>query len=507
MRERDAQAVLLVRAVEEADTAGTVLPEHERVAATSRALDGMVVEQLAARQREEVLGRRARTLLDKLEQRHPLLQRILASIRAGAAPTVVACAVALALGLATNLLGPHKKINLLAAPLLGLLAWNLLVYLAMPLTYAVRVVAKRGGAGSLSRRGPIVAWLSGLLVARPSGSLVRRITERDDRSTPAAVFADALIEFFAGWRRAAGPLLAARTRRMLHLAALAMVAGAVGGVYLRGIAFEYRVTWESTLLDAQAVQALLGVVLGPAALLLGVSIPNVAPLQAPGSGNAAIWIHLYATTAVLLVGLPRAALAAMEGWRARRLAADIPLALDEGYVRRLLAGWRGEALQIAAVPYSVELEARAAEKLRGLLHGFFGARSHVELHESTPYGAEIDAALPGGEQGGIEPRRRCRVVLFNLAQTPESEVQGQFLRRLKLQAQEHDEDLLVLVDSSRYRASVSSAQRWRERMNAWREVAAHAGLDAVEVDLSRGDEVAQEMLNALAGALWSRGED
>jgi hypothetical protein len=73
MRERDAQAVLLVRAVEQSDTTGTVLPEHERVAATSRALDGMAVEQLAAREREEVLAHRAQALLDKLEQRHPML--------------------------------------------------------------------------------------------------------------------------------------------------------------------------------------------------------------------------------------------------------------------------------------------------------------------------------------------------------------------------------------------------------------------------------------------------
>jgi hypothetical protein len=467
----------------------------------------MAVEQLAAREREEVLAHRARALLDKLGQRHPMLERILASIRAAAAPTIVACVVALALGLATNLLGPHKQINLLAAPLLGLLAWNFLVYLAMPLTYVVRAAAKGDDAGPVPRRGPLVSWLSGLLTARPPGLLARRITDRGNSTTPAGLLADALVAFLADWRRTAGPLLAARTRRMLHLAALAMITGAVGGVYLRGLAFEYRVTWESTLLDAQAVQALLGIVLGPAALLLGFSIPDVAPLQSPGSGNAAIWIHLYAMTAVLVVGLPRAALAMIESWRVRRLAANVPLALDEGYVRRLLAGWRGEALHVSVVPYSVELDSRSAENLRGLLYGFFGARSHVELHDLAPYGAEIDAVMPSGESDGGEPRRRCRVVLFNLAQTPEAEVQGQYLRRLRLEAHAHDEDLLVLIDASRYRASVSSAQRWHERMQAWREVTAHAGLDAVEIDLDHGGDVAQETLGALAGALWSRGED
>ena len=102
------------------------------------------------------------------------------------------------------------------------------------------------------------------------------------------VVARALTRFGALWHRLTGPLLLARVKRRLHLAAAALVAGVVAGMYWRGVAFEYRATWESTLLGATQVQSLLDWVLGPAARLLGVNVPDVAPLRAPGSGKISL---------------------------------------------------------------------------------------------------------------------------------------------------------------------------------------------------------------------------
>ena len=59
-------------------------------------------------------------------------------------PAIVAAA--LLLGLATNALGPERRINLLAVPLLGLLAWNLATYAVTALAALLRSVRRDGDA-------------------------------------------------------------------------------------------------------------------------------------------------------------------------------------------------------------------------------------------------------------------------------------------------------------------------------------------------------------------------
>ena len=69
------------------------------------------------------------------------------------------------------------------------------------------------------------------------------------------------------WTALAAPLYAARAARILHLAAAALALGVVVGLYVRGIAFEYRATWESTFLDAPTVRTLLAFAYAPGAWL------------------------------------------------------------------------------------------------------------------------------------------------------------------------------------------------------------------------------------------------
>jgi hypothetical protein len=471
VQEREVQALLLVRAVEEVDAEGRVWPEHEREAATRRALaeSGLPEGNATA----ATLSLRARLLLADLERRFPAVGRALAWARGGAGLSLAICVAALAIGVATNLLGPRRQINLLAFPLLALIGWNLAVYLLSAFSPLLRT-----RVGGLSA--PLL-WL-------PPGLRQGGRGRRGKPRSAGAVVARALPRFVGWWRDAAAPLLAARARRTLHLAALCMVGGAMGGMYLRGIAFEYRATWESTLLDRSAVQGLLTMVLGPAASLLGVAIPDVGPLRAPGSGDAAIWIHLYATTTLIVVVLPRALLALAAGWRARRLAADVPVDLQQEYYLKLAAAWRGEATRVAVIPYSYRPEPHESEALKRLLYTRFGGRSHIEAGPTLEYGVEAGAAIGAaggaGDSGG-ESSDVHRVVLFNLAQTPELEVHGGFLRELKQRADERGEQLAVIVDVSRYRATVSDPRRIEERIEAWRQAVSGAGLDLDAVDLGR----------------------
>ena len=66
---------------------------------------------------------------------------------------------------------------------------------------------------------------------------------------------------------------------MLHLAAAATALGVIAGLHTRGLAFEYRASWESTFLGAEQVDALLSVTLAPGSWLTGIPVPDVAAIE------------------------------------------------------------------------------------------------------------------------------------------------------------------------------------------------------------------------------------
>jgi len=522
MREREAKIVLLVRAFEEVDREGRILSPEQRLAATRRAVtatmgakpDAAPLEWTDPRQAETVV-RRARLLFDGLADRLPSLRRVteLARLRSLTGPAVVA--TALLLGLAGNALGPERRINLLAAPLLGLLAWNLLTYAVTAVTALLRA-ALRGRRDAATETTPYAAdphplahGLAGWVVRlhRWFGQLGGGQTLTDDPQV-APLVAGALSRWYSSWHGLTAALLETRVRRYLHLGAAAMVAGVVAGMYLRGFAFEYRATWESTLLEADQVQALLGRVLGPAAAVLGATLPDVAPLEAPRDGDAELWIQLYAVTALMFVVLPRTVFALVQTWRAARIEAGLSVDLEDGYYRRILAGWRGGSSRVLVLPYSYNPQGTTLQSLKLLLHDFFGARAEIGVAEAADYGDDAPGLqqFDERENGPAGAEERYLVVLFNLAQSPEAEVHGTFLEELEVAAEPRRIRLLPLVDGSTYLHQVGSPERCAERQRAWDAVLRGAGSRAVHIDpdrAAREPEVALEYANAVREALGS----
>jgi hypothetical protein len=501
MGERSAQIVLLVRAFEEADPEGRILSTYTRTAATRRALavtglsdfDGELVEAAHIRSGETVM-RRARVLLDALVRKLPFLPRVLAVVELGASTGPLIIGAALIVGMATNLLGTGRHINLLSFPLLGLLGWNLAIYVFLSVCAVLKHVRYCPvGRKRLSVR--LTGWLL-------RGALGRRLRGRKlARSPETEITAKALVRFAALWNRVAAPLLVSRVRGVLHVAAAALLVGAIAGMYVRGLAFEYRATWESTWLDAGHVQVLLDFVLGPASRVLGLAVPDVAPLRAPdGSGPAGPWINLYAMTALLFVVVPRGALMLLAMWRASRLATRVPIDLGDSYFRGIFTAWRGATRLVRFVPYSFKVSPGKLDALKRLLHDFFGARADIRARVPVEYGEEAATLMAPGDDVEAGERETAWVVLFNLAQTPESEVHGRFLQELRGGLESSGGQLLVMVDVSAYRDKVDSPERRTDRLRAWRRVADEAGLSAVEVALDEpaGDAV----LEAVAAARW-----
>ena len=494
MREAEARRVLLIQAVEEVDTKGEVLSTQERALATDEAIE------TARGDPETMLAGRAERLCERLDQRDGWYGRALRLTRFPRAlgPAVVAGSIAA--GLLVNALGPERRINVLSFPLLGLLAWNLAIYALLAVHFARRlgshpVVAGRGG-GALAAA---LAWWT------------ERVARGGGRNGAAAT-TGAVSLYARRWVRAAEPVLAARVGLLFHLGAAGLAAGIVTGMYIRGVAFEYQATWESTFLDANGARTLLGLVLKPAAALLDLPLPDadaLGELRAPGAGPAAQWIHRYAVTALLAVVVPRGALAMAAGLRARALAKRFPIDLGSPYFLRLLAGERGQGVRITLVPYSYRPAPRAADRARGLLHHLAGAHADIESLPPFEYGAGPDEILrAAGTEEALQAGGRWLVALFPLAQTPEPEVHGEVMVGLAAWAGNGPgRRLLLITDASSYRERLGlgaeADERLAERRRAWDLVARGTGSGLAHLELDRPEHDAA--LAALERALWPAG--
>lgn len=521
VRAVDAQRIALVCAAEALDREGRLLAPALRRQATEQA------RAAAGRQADDParwLLLRARLLVPSLfEPAGPVPERLLqrSDPARGLLLPVIACAVVL--GLLTNALGPDRQVQILAPPLLAILAWNVAVLALLVLR---GVVPRPRFAGRMVRG---LARLAKRAIVRSldpdSGASEHRPNTPDAPAAARVISAWALVgRYLEIWSPAAAPLAYARIERALHAGALALAAGIVGGMYLRGLGFAYQATWESTFLSPSVLQRLLDMVLAPASAVLGIAVPPVAPIEAvqgpallgAAGRSAAPWIHLWAATVAWVVGVPRALLLAAATWRAVHRRRHLALDLPADTLRRLLSAADPATRRAEIIAYSFRPSASALAALSAQLRDLLGAQAKVNT-VTVPYGAECDDASPPSadaqgsnslgtnSQGTNSPSAapaRCRLLLFSLAQTPEREVHGPwveaFVHRL-----EAGQALIAAVDASAFRRRLGAAAgaRLDQRRRSWDRVLADAGLAPLQCDLE-SQEIAPE---ALIRAAWPAG--
>jgi hypothetical protein len=455
MTESDARQVLLVRAVE---TAPADLQGSWSAADSDWASDEArrrVGEDAGA---ERFLASRAGLALQRLGERDAAWRADPLRPGRGALTLVLLLGGGLLAGLIVgNVLGPERRINLLAPPVWGLLAWNLVVY-------AVLLVAGLRRWARSDRGGPAPpVWVS----------LVRRVSAFVAARTATAQVAAVRARHGADWALASAPLQAHRVAAVLHVAAALLAAAVVLSMYLFGLAFDFRAGWDSTWLDASQVQRALGLVFGPAAALGGIELPDAAALArlrwAEGSSGerAARWIHLYALTLAGVVILPRFALAAWAAWRARRAALRIELPLDEAYFRQLLRALPARPWPVTVLPYSYHVGAAQQVALGSALADALGPGAQAQVAPTLPLGAEDELArhLPALRADHV-------ALLFSATATPERETHGAFAQAVA--ALRPAPALSVLIDESGLRrqfgSSSDGALRLRQRREAWQRL-------------------------------------
>jgi hypothetical protein len=484
--EQAAARLLLVRAIEMEDRDSAVLTAEDRAYASQAAVAGVRARVGERGFAGAFLARRAEMALERLTGRNPSLARYVRAVRWPLWLTLGLPLLALMLGLSTDAIA-GERFNILAFPLLGLIAWNVLAYLVLAVRWLMRRVQPGGPAGGAF--GSVFRWL-----LRPSA----------ERLATQPTLERGLVRFAGDWAGASGRLTDARVRRTLHLSAALFAVGVIAAMLLRARYFaDYSAGWASTWAGAEVeIAALLGVVLAPASWLTGLALPDAQQLRAlrGTQENAGKWLLLWSVTAALFVIVPRLVLAVMTGLRAAVLARRLPVAQDF-YFRSLVRNAVGEPGKARLVAYGLDLDEGARGRLDRMLGAALGERVSLSVDPPVPYGHEDEWMERHGADLAASD---YLILLFSLSSTPEAENHGAFAAAVRKRLQGGPTSFIVLLEEGALKRRLQGAgeRRLGERRKAWGSVLAGAGLEPtfVSLDAAAEDEAAQAMERALARA-------
>ncbi len=453
--EDTARQVLLVQAFDMAAGTDGLWTAQDRAWATRLTRESVPAGTPA----HQLLAERARHAVQRLLSRQAAVGAALAQGKGGARWLLVAAVSGVAAGLLLDAIGSSQRINLLAPPVWGVVAWNLLVVLGslLPMPPGLRWP-------QAPRR-----WLAARLAGHAAGAMGA---------------APAWQGFHGRWLVVAMPLGAARAAVVLHVAALALALGLAGSLYVRGLVLDYRAGWQSTFLEAAQVQQVLGTLLAPASALTGIAVPDAQGMaalrttpDAPATAPAAPWIHLYAAMLALCVLLPRGLLALVAALRAGWLSRRLPLPVGEIYFQRLLHELRGDAGHVHLCPHGTTPTPAALAAAKALLAGVLGDAVQVSAAPAVVYGHEDAAPHP-------PPGTTMQMLLADLGATPEDDTHGRLLQAMHQAAP--GLPLAVLVDETAFAMRFASMpQRLAERRSAWQRWAAAQGTRLLLADLSQ----------------------
>jgi hypothetical protein len=272
-----------------------------------------------------VLARRADILLAKVRPSHSAVVASLGTPLFSRGMFLVPL-LALVLGFGADRVANPHRVDLLSAPILVLLAWNLVVY-AVLFASVFRRPAVASDGFLLTLRLRLQSW-SGFFGRRRNASTAAR----------------ASATFLRLWQPATSSLNTQRLTALMHLAAAAWALGIVLSLLGRGLFVAYGVGWESTWLDAETLHFVLNALFSPLVALLPLepfTLGDIARLQVgagPGGdlADGRRWALMYAGLLALVVIVPRLVFAAWAAVRARGLSQKVQVDLEDPYFQRII---------------------------------------------------------------------------------------------------------------------------------------------------------------------------
>ena len=213
-----------------------------------------------------------------------------------------------------------RIINLLSPPILGILVWNIVIYVALIGRAMFCLVRPRQKENGTISHGPRT-WIEALIRKSAAFKLTRL-----GRSFAAEMLV--LLE----------PQICAMAARAFHLAAAAFAAGMLASIAVRGIGTAYIVGWESTwfahdpALMANLLKALYGWLpaLSSSPDLSNATVASMNLAAGGAASDPAPWLLALMSLLFVVVILPRLLFAA---FLTQRIAANrtVKLSLDDPY--------------------------------------------------------------------------------------------------------------------------------------------------------------------------------
>lgn len=474
LTEFQAREITLVRVLETRDNAGLWTADDAKEATRE------TMELLGAKAPfDQFVARRAECFLSKIGK-HSANSTI--NLKVPRWPIFVArllVVVAMVIGFIIDHLASDQRVNIVEFPLVGLILWNLLIFLGIFVRWLAALVPsghKRGGVLT-EMPGKWHLWEG---MTAPNGSANQRI-----------------YRFREEWISLSARLNQVRLELFFHMAAMSFTFGTLGSLYVRGFFKEYRAGWESTFFSADSIHAIASFVLTPGAIILNMQIPDVqhiATLRFPESSGeiARDWIHLYAASILVWIIIPRALLAIANGYSRWRLQRSFPLPITGTYFNTLRAIRRDGKAVALAIPFRYELTQQINSNLSKLLQHIYGLTVDVSIQHPVLMGDDTSdwkAALGSDEHIAV-------FVIFNLTATAEPDTHGRLMKQVQKDVSGRT-SIIPIVDTSCY--ADRDIERFRQRCNQWRSVLNEVRCKPLFLDLSKPDdeEVLKDLMKRL----------
>ena len=444
---KDAETITAAKLLEETPSLSWESSDANR--ATRQAALAVGEEASAA----SFLVARARIVEKMIMAKNPSVKPISLNFRPPAWINGALIGIAFFLGLFTDQIASESsRINLLSLPFFGVLIWNIVVYVMLFIS-GLRHQSKRDFLG----------------LRTVLGIIEKSLTFKQVRLTQSIT---SLLQ----------PYIMHFVARAFHFAAFAFVLGMIASVLLRGVGTAYTVGWESTWFanNPEVVYQIIALTYGILTNFLG-PMPNILDIANMRFDrlavnavdiSAGLWLLRMIFMLAVFVAIPRLALALKHSLQISKLEKNFPLDLSDRYYADILRTWRSEEMTLEVLvsehsdnPHNIESVYRFAEEL-----GF--NLSEVKTHHWNP---EIDDAPIT-----LTAQNQSQQVwaLMNATTTPEQEVQGEALRKVKEKL--GSVHLVVLVDMSSYMARFGDfGDRIESRKELWRNFCESIGLPVV----------------------------
>ncbi|THU02816.1 DUF2868 domain-containing protein [Lampropedia puyangensis] len=467
MNEQQYRDVLLAKAIETPTSPdAALLSQHDTRVATEKALHELRSNKSSnTRKLERLAARRAQLLLHTAASREKHIAALRTPARRWSAWLWWLPALALILGFCSEKITEPHRLSLIALPLLAIVVWNLVMYLAM----LARLLIK------LLRRNKKHATATETLLAVPAP--VQRWWSRSTAAMKEPAIRSIYQRFLQDW----SPYLQRKQARlvqcMLHLCAAMLAVGVVAGLWVTGMFAEYRIGWESTWLNAQHMQYLTNLLTWPAQKILGMpawTLEQMQLLQTWPTGNqqgGQQWIVAYSLLLVLVVVLPRLLLALWNAVAMLKMGQSLHLPLASPYFQKLARDFSSDTTLVLIHPFSMTMNAQRQQVLQHYVHAHLGAAAHLQFAPKIEYGeAAGNSGYFRDTLQDTEPN--LQILLFNLSATPEEETHGAVMAQFEAATSGAKGIWLYSAEmAERMGNGAAALQRLDERKHLWQHYA------------------------------------